>query len=108
MNMNGFVCLLSGRQLWKQPLPGEIITALVLAEGHVCVANPDGTLSCFRQDDGANFWQEAKSATSSPMVWEGECYFSRRKEVPAPRGRAQVPQQMEELAKRGQGADGRT
>src|SRR6516225_8324271 len=100
--------LADGRQLWKQPLTGEIITAPVLAEGHVYVANLDGTLSCFRQDDGAKVWQEAKSATSSPMVWEGECYFSRRKEVLVPRGAGHVPQQMEELAKRGPGASGAT
>jgi outer membrane protein assembly factor BamB len=100
--------LATGRQLWKQPLPGEIITAPVLAGGHVYVANLDGTLSCFRQADGAKVWQEASSATSSPMVWEGECYFSQRKEVLVPRGGAQVPQQMEELARRGQGAYGMT
>jgi outer membrane protein assembly factor BamB len=98
----------TGRPLWKQPLPGEIITAPVLAEGHVYVANLDGTLSCFRQNDGAKVWQEAKSATSSPMVWEGECYFSQRKEVLMPRDGAEVLQQMEELAKRGEGADGET
>src|SRR6516165_4136997 len=100
--------LAAGRQLWKQPLPGEIITAPVLAEGHVYVANLDGTLSCFRQDDGAKVWQEAKSATSSPMVWQGECYFSRRQEVLVPRGGAQVPQQMEGLARRGPGASAAT
>jgi Ca-activated chloride channel homolog len=100
--------LATGRQLWKQPLPGEVITAPVLAEGHVHVANLDGTLSCFRAEDGAKAWQEAKGATSSPMVWEGECYFSQRKEVLLPRGGVQVPQQMEELAKRGHGARGTT
>jgi outer membrane protein assembly factor BamB len=100
--------LSDGRQLWKQALPGEIISAPVLSGGHVYVANLDGTLSCFCQDDGAKVWQEAKSATSSPMVWEGECYFSRRKEVVVPQGGTQVPQQMEELAKRGQGAHGVT
>jgi outer membrane protein assembly factor BamB len=100
--------LAAGRQLWKQPLSGEIITAPVLAEGQVYVANLDGTLSCFRQDDGAKVWQEVKNATSSPMVWEGECYFSRRKEVLLPRGGAQVLQQMEELAMRGPGDFGLT
>jgi Ca-activated chloride channel family protein len=100
--------LADGRPLWKQPLPGEIITAPVLADGQVYVANLDGTLSCFRQDDGAKVWQEAKSATSSPMVWEGECYFSRRKEVLVPRGGGHVAQQMEELAMRGQGEHGMT
>jgi outer membrane protein assembly factor BamB len=100
--------LASGHQRWKQPLSGEIITAPVLAEGHVYVANLDGTLSCFRQDDGAKVWQEAKRATSSPVVSEGECYFSRRKEVLVPRGGAYVPQQMEELVRRGHGSHGLT
>lgn len=100
--------LTTGQPLWRQPLSGEIITAPVLADGHVYTANLDGTLSCFRQDDGAKVWQEAKSATSSPMVWEGECYFSQRKEVLVPQGGGPVPQQMEELAKRGQGAEGTT
>jgi Ca-activated chloride channel homolog len=100
--------LATGEQLWKQPLPGEIITAPVLDDGHVYVTNLNGTLSCFRQDDGAKVWQEAKSATSSPMVWEGECYFSKRKQVLVPRGGVHVPQQMEELAKRGRGAGGMT
>jgi outer membrane protein assembly factor BamB len=89
-------------------VPGEIITAPVLAEGHVYVANLDGTLGCFRQDDGVQVWQEAKSATSSPMVWQGECYFSQRKEVLVPRGGAGVAQQMEGLARRGQGVGGAT
>src|SRR5262249_57046072 len=53
--------LATGRQVWKQPLPGEIITTPVLAEGHVYITNLDGTLSCFRQSDGAKVWQEAQS-----------------------------------------------
>jgi outer membrane protein assembly factor BamB len=98
----------TGGQLWRQPLPGEIITAPVLADGHVHVTNLDGTLSCFSQKDGTLIWQEAKNATSSPMVWEGECYFSQRKEAPVPHGAAATMQQMEELAVRGRGAGGAT
>ena len=42
----------------------------------------DGTLHRVRQEDGQVEWQEAKNATSSPVVWEGECYFSLRQEMP--------------------------
>ena len=42
------------------------------------------------------------------MVWEEETYFSQREEVLVPHGSAQVPQQMEGLAKRGRGAYGTT
>jgi outer membrane protein assembly factor BamB len=97
--------LATGRELWKQQLPGEIITAPVVAEGHVYVANVDGTMACFREEDGGRVWQEEKNATSSPMVWQGECYFSQRKEVMMARGGAPMAaQQMEELAVRGSGA----
>jgi outer membrane protein assembly factor BamB len=89
--------LASARELWKQPLSGEIITAPVLADGNVYVANLDGTMSCFRQEDGTKHWQEQKQATSSPVVWEGECYFSQCSEIPL-RGELAM-QKIEMLAK---------
>ena len=36
--------LRTGTEYWKQPIEGEIITAPVLAEGHVHFATLDGTL----------------------------------------------------------------
>jgi outer membrane protein assembly factor BamB len=71
----------TGREYWKQPIAGEIITAPVLAGGHVHFATLDGTLYCMRQDDGRVEWHEPRNATSSPVVWEGECFFSQRQEV---------------------------
>src|SRR5438876_708295 len=68
--------LRGGRELWRQRPGGEIITAPVLAEGHIYLATLDGTLCCFRQDDGTPVWREAKNATSAPVVWQGHCYFS--------------------------------
>src|SRR5262245_18034874 len=68
--------LRTGRECWKHPIGGEVITAPVLAVGHIYLATLDGTLSCFRQDGGAPVWQEAKNATSAPVVWEGRSYFS--------------------------------
>jgi outer membrane protein assembly factor BamB len=40
--------LRSGSELWKQRITGEVITAPVLADGHVYLATLDGTLYCFR------------------------------------------------------------
>ena len=74
--------LATGREHWRQPIDGEVITCPVLAEGHVHFATLDGTLYRFRQDDGHVDWKEPRNATSSPVVWEGECYFSQRQEVP--------------------------
>jgi outer membrane protein assembly factor BamB len=100
--------LADGRELWRQPLSGEIITAPVLVDGHVHVANLDGTLSCFRQDNGATVWQESKNATSSPVVWEGKCYFSQRQEVVVPNRATGTVQQTEMLAKREHDVQGTT
>ena len=91
----------TGRKYWKQPIEGEIITTPVLAEGHVYFATLDGTLHRVRQSDGHIEWKEPRNATSSPVVWEGECYFSQRQEV-AGGGPAEAgPYQTERLAARG-------
>jgi outer membrane protein assembly factor BamB len=91
--------LRTGHDLWRQRLTGEVITAPVLADGHVYLATLDGTLYCFRQDSGTPVWHEAKNATSAPAVWKGQCYFSRRREEETP-GRG-TPQQTEHVAARG-------
>jgi outer membrane protein assembly factor BamB len=100
--------LATGQPFWKQRLNGEVITAPVLADGHVYLATLDGTMCCFRQDSGTPLWQEAKRATSAPVVWEGRCYFSQRREVPAERAAGAGPQQAEYVASRGTGANAET
>jgi outer membrane protein assembly factor BamB len=100
--------LLTGRQHWKQPINGEIITAPVLAEEHVYMATLDGTLCCFRQQDGTAVWKEDKQATSAPAVWKGQCYFGQRHEMPPQKAGDDSPQQAEYLAGRGRGANAGT
>ena len=73
--------LRTGQEIWKQPIGGEVITTPVLAGEHVHFATLDGALYRLRQCDGRVEWQEPRNATSSPTVWEGECYFSQRREV---------------------------
>jgi outer membrane protein assembly factor BamB len=92
--------LATGKQFWREPIEGEIITAPVLAEGHVHFATLDGTLYRARQSDGRLDWKEQRNATSSPVVWEGECFFSQRKEV-AGDAAAPGPYQTESLAAQG-------
>ena len=75
--------LQTGQEYWKQPIAGEIITAPVLADGHVYLATLDGTLYCFRQDDGHVEWQEPKNATSSPVVWEGSATSASARRSPS-------------------------
>jgi outer membrane protein assembly factor BamB len=90
----------TGSEFWKEPIEGEIITTPVLAEGHVHFATLDGTLYRVRQTDGHLEWKEPRNATSSPVVWEGECYFSQRKEVSDGDSPGQGPRQTEGLAAR--------
>jgi outer membrane protein assembly factor BamB len=100
--------LRTGRELWKQRLNGEVITAPVLAEGYIYLATLDGTLYCFHQDGGRPVWQDAKNATSAPVVWKGRCYFSQRHEVSPERAGGEFPQQTEYLAARGGGTNAET
>jgi outer membrane protein assembly factor BamB len=99
--------LRSGRDLWRQRINGEVITAPVLAEGHIYLATLDGTLYYFRQD-GTPIWQGPKNATSAPTVWKGQCYFSQRREVPPQQTDDGTLQQTEQVATRGLGANSET
>jgi Ca-activated chloride channel family protein len=93
--------LRAGREHWRSHIAGEIITAPVCADGQVYLSTMEGTVYCFRQDDGGLVWQEPSSATSSPVVWNGRCYFSRRDEVTVTEEGGAVKQQVESLAARG-------
>jgi outer membrane protein assembly factor BamB len=97
--------LKTGKEAWRACIDAEVITAPVLADGHVYLTNLAGTMFCFRQQDGALQWRVPKDATSSPVVHDGECYFSQRREVSL--GQA-GRQQTEHVAGRGAAADAET
>jgi Ca-activated chloride channel family protein len=96
--------LTTGREFWKRPITGEVITAPVLAEGRVYLATLDGTLYCFRQDDGHPEWREPKNATSSPVVWQRQCFFSQRREAPPAGAGGPTRQTWEHVVVRGEDA----
>jgi Ca-activated chloride channel family protein len=93
----------SGQELWKEPVAGEIITAPVIAKDQVYLASLEGTMYCFNQQDGKLIWQEKKNATSAPLIWRGQCYFSRREAVAQLQDGKKRMQQMECLAFRAGG-----
>jgi Ca-activated chloride channel family protein len=96
--------LKTGKQFWKKTIAGEIITAPVVADDKVYLATLEGTLYCFGQHDGELIWQEKKNATSSPVVWNNQCYFSRREETTVTKDGKSQKQQNEQLATRGTAA----
>jgi Ca-activated chloride channel family protein len=93
--------LRTGQPCWARRIPGEIITASVVAGGRVYVSTLEGTISCFREADGELVWQEQRLATSAPAVWNEQCYFSRREEMTLRQAGRSVSQQTEALARRG-------
>jgi Ca-activated chloride channel family protein len=97
--------LKTGKEAWKAKIAGEIITAPVINNQQVYLATLEGTLYCFKQNDGTLVWQEKKNATSSPLVYDGRCYYSRRDEVTVKKDGKEVKQQNEQLAGRGTGKD---
>jgi outer membrane protein assembly factor BamB len=95
--------LKTGKEQWKQKIAGELITAPVVANERIYAATVDGTLSCLAQRDGEVLWKDKQNATSSPVVWNNSCYFSRREEVIVTKGGKKVKQQTERIAMRGLG-----
>jgi Ca-activated chloride channel family protein len=93
----------TGKELWKQKIAGEVITAPVIDNGQVYLATVDGMLACLQQSDGQVVWQEKQNATSAPVVWNGLCYFSHREEVAQRKDGKVIKQQHEQLVCRGTG-----
>jgi outer membrane protein assembly factor BamB len=87
----------TGDEKWKKSIASEIITTPVLADNQVYLATLEGTLYCFQQDGGQLVWTKKQNATSSPVVFRGECYFSRRKEVTLAQAGKGASQQFEAL-----------
>lgn len=100
--------LRDGHEFWRRPIDGEVITAPVLADGAVFVTNLAGTMFCFRQSDGECVWRLPNNATSSPAVWNHQCFFSQRHEVFTDEAGQHQRNQTEHVAARGVDAGGDT
>ena len=93
--------LKTGKELWRRPVAGEIITAPVIDDEQVFLATLEGSLYCFHAKDGSLAWTEKeKNVTSAPTLWNGRCWFSRRQETTVTKAGKKVKQQMEQLAMR--------
>src|SRR5262249_25389331 len=60
----------------------------------------EGSMYCFDAGAGKLVWQEKKNATSSPLVWNDQCYFSRRTEVVVKKDGKDVKEQREQVSNR--------
>jgi Ca-activated chloride channel family protein len=90
--------LRTGKDLWKQKIPGEIVTAPVVSKGNVYLTTLEGTVSCYQKDNGQLVFSEKQSATSSPMVVNGKLYYSQKEMAKVQAGNGQqVVQHQEKL-----------
>jgi Ca-activated chloride channel family protein len=92
--------LKTGKQFWKRPIAGEIITAPIVTDEKVYLSTLEGTVYCFGQHDGELNWKEKKNATSAPLVWNKQCYFGRRSEVKVKKDGKEIKQQEEQVSSR--------
>jgi Ca-activated chloride channel homolog len=70
--------LKDGRECWKVPIAGELVTAPVIDDNSAYVTTLEGTVYRFQSADGKQLWSDSKNATSAPMVYKGQVYLSRR------------------------------
>jgi outer membrane protein assembly factor BamB len=98
--------LKNGEQFWTKEIPGQVVTAPIISKGKLYVTTLEGSMTCMETRDGAVVWQEKKNATSAPVVFNGEVFFSRRAAVKIKdQGGKEVAQQMEAIAGKGAAKD---
>lgn len=77
------VDLKTGRDLWEQAIPSDVISAPVVSGDNVYFTCFDGTSFALSADDGKVLWKKVGSATSAPMIASGQVIITRREKVTA-------------------------
>jgi Ca-activated chloride channel homolog len=72
------VDLRSGKHLWEQEIPTDVISAPVVSGDHVYVACFDGTSLSFDASTGRPLWKKQGSATSAPIVVGDQLFLTRK------------------------------
>lgn len=77
------VDLKTGRDLWEQVIPGDVISAPVVSGDNVYFTCFDGTSYALSAEDGKILWKKMESATSAPLIAGGQVMITRREQVTA-------------------------
>lgn len=72
--------LTTGKHFWTQPVPGEVISAPIIAQGKVYASTLEGSVHCFDLETGRKVFSHEHQATSAPWIWKGEIYVSLRED----------------------------
>lgn len=93
----GCFALDSGKELWRRPIAGEIITAPVVSGGQVYLSTLEGVVYAFDLKSGKELWSAKNNATSSPALWRDRVYYSQRKEDRPQAGEVRQSEQLTSL-----------
>ena len=77
------VDLKTGRHLWEQEITGDVISAPVVSGDNVYFTCFDGTSFAMSADDGKLLWKKMDSATSAPVIADGQVLITRREQISA-------------------------
>ncbi|MEX0707798.1 MAG: PQQ-binding-like beta-propeller repeat protein [Woeseia sp.] len=69
-----------GRPLWVHEVGGDVISAPIVANGHVYLATFDGVVRCVDVETGSLWWSRDMRATSAPWIHGDQVYVSHREE----------------------------
>lgn len=70
----------TGDEYWVDDIPGEIISAPIIADDKVYASTLEGSVHCFNLANGEKLFSKKHQATSAPWVWKGEIYVSLRED----------------------------
>ncbi len=70
--------LKTGRHLWEQPVPAEVISAPVVDRGKVYATCHNGSSWCFDAVKGTVVWNKKAAATSAPVVVAGQMVITQK------------------------------
>ncbi len=71
--------LKGGKEKWRAPIAGDIISAPVAYKDSVYISTFDGHVYRFRMRDGHEVWNKDFQATSAPWLYKDQVFVSQRK-----------------------------
>jgi Ca-activated chloride channel homolog len=70
--------LKTGKHVWDQPIPTDVISAPVINDDRVYFTCFDGTSFCFDAEGGSLVWKKENSGTSAPLVADGQVMMTQK------------------------------
>ena len=72
--------LKEGKEKWRAPIAGDIISAPIAIDDSIYISTFDGTVYHFDAKEGTQLWTKNFRATSSPWLYDGKVLVAQREE----------------------------